>query len=115
MEGSGSGVRSVGAVVGSGVGFGCTGCYLVVVVCGSAWDGVFKVVGKGVAVSVASVMGMDPESEASVGVGLLTGGAAATGSPCGVGPAPSGELSGSSTVSIVCCPVASLSASFAWN
>ena len=113
------GVRSVGAVtvVGFGVGSGCVGYSLVAVVHGSAWGGVSKVMGKGVAASVALGMGMDPESGASVNVGALTGGAevAATGSSCGVGPASFGGLSGSSTVSIVCCPVASLSASFAWS
>ena len=66
----------------------------------------------GVAASMASGMGMDPESGASVSVGSLTGGAevASTGDSCGVEPASSRGLSGSSTVSIVCCPVASLSA-----
>ena len=77
-EGSGSGVRSAGAIAGSGVGSGCTGCSLVAVVCGSSWGSASTVVGKGVAASVASVMGMDPESEASVGAGLLTRGAAKT-------------------------------------
>ena len=87
-EGSGSGVSYVGVVVGSGVGSGCSGCSLVVVVWGSAWGGVSKVVGKGIAASVAS--GMDPESEACVGVGVLSGGAATTGSSGGVDLAPSG-------------------------
>ena len=60
-------------------------------------------------------MEMGLESGASFIVGSLTGAAEATGSSCGVGPASSGELSGSSTVSIVFCPVASLSASFVWS
>mgnify|MGYP000311829647 CR=1 FL=1 len=109
------GVRSAGAIAGSQVGSRCTGCSLVAVVCSSTWGDVSKVVGKGVLAFVASGMGMDPESEASVGVGSVTGGVVATGSSCGVGPASSGELSGSSTVSIVCCSVASLSASFVWS
>ena len=62
--------------------------------CGSAWGGASKVVGKGVAASVVPGMGMDPESEAPIGVGLLTGGAATTGSSCGVGLAPSANCPG---------------------
>ena len=114
-EGSSSGVSSVGAVVGSGVSSGCAGCSLTVVVCGSAWGGASKVMGKGVAASVASGMGMDTESEAYDGVGVLSGCAATTTSPGGVGPVPSGELFRSSTVSIGCCPVASLSVSCVWS
>ena len=84
------------------------------IVQGSAWGGVSKVVGKGVAASVVSGTGMDTESGASVSVGSLTGGAevAVIGSSCGVGPASSRGLTESSTFSIVCCSVASLPASF---
>ena len=53
-EGSSSGVRSVGVVVGSKVGSRCVGGSLVAVMRDSAWGGMSKVVGKGVAASVAS-------------------------------------------------------------
>ena len=71
----------------------------------------------GVIASVTLVTGLGAESMATINVGSLTGGAEvmATGSSCGVRPTSSGELSGSSTVSIVCRPVASLSASVAWS
>ena len=61
------------------------------------------------------VMGLGAESRAPVSVGSLTGGAevTASGSSYIVGPVSFGELSVSSIVSIVCFPVASLSASVA--
>ena len=87
------------------------------VVRGFAWGNVSKVIGTGVAASVASGMGMGLESEVSFIVSSLTVGVqvAATGSSCGVGPSSSGGLSGSSTVLIVCCLVTSLSASSLWS
>ena len=87
-EGSGSGVSSIGVVASSGISSRCAGYSLVAVMSGFAWGGASKVLCKGVAPSVASVMGMDPESEACVGVRVLSGGAATTGSLGGVGPGP---------------------------
>ena len=104
-------MRSVGAVVCSEVSSACVGCS--VVMHSSSCSDMSG--GGGVAASVALVMGLGAESMAPVSVGSLTGGAkvTATGSLCGVGSVSSQGLSGSSTVSIVCCPVASLSASVA--
>ena len=75
------------------------------------------VVGKGVSKVVVSAIGVGAEFGVSSVADSLTGAAevAATGSSCGFGSASSRGLSGSTTVSTVCRPVASLSASFSWS
>ena len=62
-------------MAGSEVSSGCAGGSLLVVVRGFAWGNVSKVIGTGVAASVASGMGMGPEYEVSFIVGsLMVGG-----------------------------------------
>ena len=75
------------------------------------------VVGKGVVEGVASGTGMGAESSVSSVADLLMSGAevVAIGACCGLGSTSSRGLSSSSTVSIDCYPVASLSASFSWS
>ena len=104
--------------------FGCEVCW-----CGRLFCGVLvlgwllrgyvlvfvqrRVKGEGVVASGALVTGLGTASRAPVSGGSLTGGAevVAASASCVVGSASCGGLSGSSTVSTVCCPIVSLSAS----